>query len=322
MAYAIITGLLGVIYAALELRGLKIEKVKYSDDRRKLAEQLRRLEDEQKGLEQEHKALDEKIAECFFFYDLTRKIAPVLTKPDLFKVFFEEIRFLGQASLVEEAGQRGEGNCFELALDPVSKETWLIKTSSQRVIEYLPYFSSLLGLSLERIDLYERLQKLSIYDSLTQVYNRRYFSERFAEEFERAKSFNFEVSFLMVDIDFFKKINDTYGHLVGDAVLSEVARFIQESIREIDFVGRMGGEEFAVILPETDKTGAIMAAERIRSRIDKEKIRAFDEAVNTTVSIGIASYPDNTLHQDVLAETADKALYKAKVSGRNKVCWF
>ncbi|MBD3264476.1 MAG: diguanylate cyclase, partial [Candidatus Omnitrophica bacterium] len=144
----------------------------------------------------------------------------------------------------------------------------------------------------------------------------------FNEEFERAKRFGLDLSFLMLDIDWFKKINDTYGHLVGDAVLREVARVIKENIREIDVAGRYGGEEFAVFLLETDKAGAIMVAERISSRISREVIKVFDESLTTTLSIGVASYPQNTLYPDVLIEVSDKALYKAKVSGKNRVCWF
>jgi diguanylate cyclase (GGDEF)-like protein len=145
---------------------------------------------------------------------------------------------------------------------------------------------------------------------------------RYLEEFERAGKFKLELSFLMIDIDYFKKINDSYGHLVGDAVLRETARLIKENIRDIDFIARYGGEEFSVILTETDKAGAIMVAERISSRISRERIKVFDENLNTSVSVGVATFPDNTIHSDVLIELADKAMYKAKVSGRNRVSWF
>jgi diguanylate cyclase (GGDEF)-like protein len=197
-----------------------------------------------------------------------------------------------------------------------------VKTKSKAVIGYIPYFVNLLRLCLERIKLYGRLQEISIHDSLTKVYNRRYFTQRFSEEFSRANTFGLNLAFLMADIDNFKRINDTYGHLVGDAVLREVARLIQESTRGIDFVARFGGEEFAVILPETDKAGAIMVGERIRSRISMENIVVFDETLVINVSVGVAAFPQNTLYPDVLIETADKALYKAKTSGKNRVAWF
>jgi len=131
-----------------------------------------------------------------------------------------------------------------------------------------------------------------------------------------------ELFAIMFDVDRFKRINDTYGHLVGDAVLKAIAGLIQENIREIDFLARYGGEEFAVILPETDKAGAIMVADRICGKVSQERLKAFDEMVTTAISVGVASFPQNTLYADVLMETADKALYKAKVSGRNRVSWF
>lgn len=109
---------------------------------------------------------------------------------------------------------------------------------------------------------------------------------------------------------------------MGDVALRDVARLIKESVREIDCVARFGGEEFAVILLDTDKNGAIMVAERICSKIRNKKIKAFDERLMVTVSVGIASFPQNTIYSDVLMEVADKALYKAKVSGRNKTSWF
>jgi diguanylate cyclase (GGDEF)-like protein len=146
--------------------------------------------------------------------------------------------------------------------------------------------------------------------------------ERYMEEFARAEKFNLHLSFLMVDIDHFKKINDIYGHLIGDVILKEIAKILRENIREIDFVARFGGEEFSIILPETDKAGAIMVGERIRSKVVAQRFRAFDEVLNASVSVGVASYPQNTLYSDVLIEIADKALYKAKVEGRNRVCWF
>ena len=145
---------------------------------------------------------------------------------------------------------------------------------------------------------------------------------QYQQEFERAKRAKFDLSLLLIDIDNFKKINDTYGHLVGDVVLCEVARLIDESMREIDFLSRFGGEEFAVILPETDKAGAIMVADRICSKVSRGQIKAFDEILSVTLSIGVASFPQNTLHSDLMIEISDKALYKAKLSGRNRVCWF
>lgn len=176
------------------------------------------------------------------------------------------------------------------------------------------------SLEIKKVLLYETVEELAITDSLTALYTRRYFFERLNEELNRSKRHNFKFTFLMVDIDDFKVCNDTYGHLVGDVVLKEVARIIKENTREIDLVARYGGEEFSLILPETDRTGAHLAAERIRKRIEENIFKAYDEKLKVTVSIGLAVYPDDSEDSADLIEDADKALYLAKSSGKNIVC--
>lgn len=175
-------------------------------------------------------------------------------------------------------------------------------------------------LEIKKVLLYETVERLSVTDSLTGLYVRRYFFERFGEEIERSKSYGFTFAFLMIDIDDFKKCNDTYGHLVGDVVLKDVARIMKENVREIDLVARYGGEEFAVVLPETELEGARHAAERIRKRIEEHVFKAYDEKVRVTISGGIALYPDAGDGAMELVEKADQALYKAKRSGKNVVC--
>ena len=123
----------------------------------------------------------------------------------------------------------------------------------------------------------------------------------------------------MVDIDRFKEYNDRYGHLVGDVLLKEVAKTIKESLRQIDLVGRYGGEEFIIILTETDQEGSIFAAERIRKSVQDKSIRAYDEVLKVTISIGISSYPKHGRDGNGLVEKADHALYRAKETGRNRI---
>ncbi|MBU2265712.1 MAG: GGDEF domain-containing protein, partial [Candidatus Omnitrophica bacterium] len=277
-----------------------------------LSSESSRLEAKELKVKREVESLERVLAERFLFYDLTCRIAPLLDKNDLFAKFIQEIHYLGP---IEEAKISGYGSFeqyrkFELGRG--IKEALYIKTSSNEVIEYLPYFVKILGLCLERIRLYEKLQQLSIYDPLTKIHNRRYSMERFNEEFRRAKRFNHNLSYLMIDVDHFKEINDNHGHLVGDAVLREVARLIKVNIRKIDLAARYGGEEFSVVLPETNRAGAIMLAERINRQVCRQPIAAFDEKISASVSIGLAAYPENSIHPDVLLETADKALYKAK----------
>lgn len=176
------------------------------------------------------------------------------------------------------------------------------------------------ALEIKKVLLYETVERLSVTDSLTGVYVRRYFFERFNEELQRSKSYKLTFAFLMIDIDDFKICNDTYGHLVGDIVLKEAARLLKENVREIDLVARYGGEEFAIVLPETGPEGVKLAAERIRKRIAEHVFKAYDEKLKMTISVGVAIYPDDADQAAELVERADEALYKAKRSGKNVVC--
>lgn len=176
------------------------------------------------------------------------------------------------------------------------------------------------ALEIKKVLLYETVETLAITDSLTSLFTRRYFFERFNEELNRSKRHNFKFSFLMIDIDDFKKCNDTYGHMVGDVILRETAKVIKESVREIDLVARYGGEEFSIILPETDRKGSILVAERIRRKIEDNIFKAYDEKLKVTVSIGLSVYPEDSENSEDIVEKADKALYAAKSSGKNIVC--
>ena len=172
----------------------------------------------------------------------------------------------------------------------------------------------------ERIKLYEKVGTLAITDGLTGVHVRRHLLERLEGEINRSRKFGFDLSFLMVDVDHFKRFNDQYGHLVGDEVLRQLADTIRKNVRELDLVGRYGGEEFGVLLVETNRSGAAFAAERIRFAIAEKKIKAYDENLKATVSIGCATFPKAQAETGVVLEIADQALYDAKHHGRNRVC--
>ena len=180
--------------------------------------------------------------------------------------------------------------------------------------------SSQFALEIKKVLLYETVEKLAITDSLTGLYVRRYFSERLEEELHRSKRHKFKFAFLMIDIDDFKLCNDTYGHLVGDVVLKEMSRIIKEHLRAIDVVSRYGGEEFAVLLPETGPDGAILVAERLRKKIEENVFTAYDEKLKVTISTGVSIYPQDATEEKGLIEKADTALYTAKRSGKNIVC--
>lgn len=167
----------------------------------------------------------------------------------------------------------------------------------------------------------KELEGISITDSLTQVYNRRYFMERLRQEVKRVSRYGPPVSLLIIDIDHFKKVNDTYGHQAGDAVLSDVARLIKERLRETDLFARYGGEEFALIATVTEQAGACVLADRIRALIEKSEFPFGDNRIKVTISIGISTWQP-TMNEDYeeLIRQADTALYRAKEQGRNRAC--
>ncbi len=169
----------------------------------------------------------------------------------------------------------------------------------------------------------QRLEILARTDPLTQIHNRRALMELLSAEVERARRYGLTLSLLMIDLDHFKLVNDTYGHPVGDEALRSTARVLQREARTVDVVARYGGEEFVVMLPETQEEGAVAVAERIRIRIAEQAIlpgASYDKA-RVTVSIGVAAVPSARVNapEDLLA-LADEALYRAKAEGRNRVC--
>lgn len=172
------------------------------------------------------------------------------------------------------------------------------------------------------------LQKLSVTDGLTGLYNHRYFQKRIKEEFIRAKRYNFPLSCLMIDLDDFKILNDTYGHQVGDRILTEFSMILNNSIRQVDMAARYGGEEFVVLLPQIDIDGAANVAERFRMAVELHKFFGTDKPFNITVSIGVSTYlpvQRQTGHADDiktdrdLLKAADTSLYRAKNTGKNRV---
>jgi len=154
-------------------------------------------------------------------------------------------------------------------------------------------------------------------DALTDVNNRRGFDIKMDQEFVRWQRYEYPMSLIMLDIDFFKKINDTYGHQAGDKVLAVVGRLLKNQTREIDIVGRYGGEEFIILLPETGRTSARGVAEKIRQSVEKKGFHSEGKRVPMTLSCGIASFEQGEKPGDVI-KRADKALYEAKSNGRNR----
>ncbi len=164
------------------------------------------------------------------------------------------------------------------------------------------------------------LRELSIKDGLTGLYNYRFFREILHEQFNLAKRFKFSLSCIMIDIDYFKAVNDTYGHQLGDSILSQLADILRNNVRDADKVVRYGGEEFVIILPYTDSEDAFIKAERLRKLVSDSSFAIGNKTIGITVSLGISTYPGikNIKRADHLVSCADKALYQAKQRGRNR----
>lgn len=173
----------------------------------------------------------------------------------------------------------------------------------------------------EIIDLYnrkkDRLNHLAFRDTLTGLLNRRSFDKQISDEWKRRRRYGRPLSLIMIDIDHFKKVNDTHGHQKGDSVLEAVAGIILDNVRSSDYPCRYGGEEMAVILPETTLDHAMKTSEKLRKLVEKEvKAR---EGISVTISIGVSTYQEKMKNPGDLVKAADKALYKAKEEGRNRV---
>jgi len=190
-------------------------------------------------------------------------------------------------------------------------------------LRFLEAVSNQTALALERAKLIAFLENLSITDALTGIANRRHFEWRLSEEIERARRYKYPLSMLMLDLDHFKQVNDSYGHQIGDIVLQQVAQRLRRILRRTDFLARYGGEEFIALAPQTPADRALILAERLRQVIAESPIPVADNLqIHITISIGVAVFPDHAQNESELIGAADAALYKAKQTGRNRVCMF
>ena len=167
---------------------------------------------------------------------------------------------------------------------------------------------------------FEQQYKLATTDGLTELYNHRYFQEQIRMQIEQSKRYNNNFSLIIIDIDFFKKFNDTFGHQSGDAVLRQVAQTLKKNVRATDIVCRYGGEEMSIILPNTGKDEAFSTAQKICERVASKKFKlAGDKETNVTISLGVSTFPYDGDSASSIIEAADKRLYNAKNNGRNQV---
>jgi diguanylate cyclase (GGDEF)-like protein len=205
-----------------------------------------------------------------------------------------------------------------LAVDNLFTKRSLIMSD----IHSLTNFATQAGLAIESIRLHEENRNLSITDELTGLYNRRYFDGYLAQEILRCQRYRHPCGLLFADIDHFKRFNDRWGHLVGDDILRHVSDVLRSSVRNVDTVSRVGGEEFAIVLPEATETDVFKVAERLVKSV-AETIPQVPEVLEAgekvTVSVGVACFPRSAAHPEKLLEMADKSMYRAKSMGRNRV---
>lgn len=176
-----------------------------------------------------------------------------------------------------------------------------------------------IAFAFRRVKLFQELERLSKIDGLTGMYRRGVLDERLKEEVIRAKTFKTNFCLMLMDIDHFKRFNDTYGHPFGDQVLKRVGEILRGSVYETDFVARYGGEEFALLMPRADPDGVLRKAQAIRHAVEKEDFNLEGQKVKVTLSIGIAHFPRDADAAEGLIRQADQALYRAKDRGRNRV---
>ncbi len=199
-----------------------------------------------------------------------------------------------------------------------SKQNSFITLNQQK--DFIISISEGLSNSLSNILLNEKLRQQAIKDRLTGLYNRHFMDEIFHKEFERAKRNLGPLSVMMIDIDHFKRVNDTHGHACGDFVLSSLGSILLNKFRDADTVCRYGGEEILILMPGCDTECAIAKAEKLRKFIETRELSCNDEKIMITISIGISEYTSDDTNWESFVERADKALYEAKQTGRNKVC--
>lgn len=276
-------------------------------------------------IEAEHRVLKDAFDETIAVYDIAREITKHLDEKEVFASFAEQLRkhlSFTDCRFLRELPGDGAGFESVLPLKMGGKVFGYLAAAgvAERDAEKFQILGGQFILGIKRAILYQKVQELATFDGLTHIFTRRYWFERSTQELERSRRFGYKAGCLMVDIDHFKDINDRYGHLVGDAILVEVARIIKENIRQIDLFGKYGGEEFCLLLTETDRDSAVFVAERIRQAIGGRQIRVYDEDLNVTVSIGVAMFAGGGGGLTELIDAADKALYAAKEGGRNRVC--
>jgi diguanylate cyclase (GGDEF)-like protein len=234
-----------------------------------------------------------------------------------FEVIFFSLLLAYRINIVRKESLQSQK---ELVSQQKTESTRLFHTVAEKTMELNRAKAALEEELAKKESLEKHLKHLAATDPMTELMNRRAFFDTCDKEMIESSTKENELTCLIIDIDHFKKINDTYGHDMGDKVIKTIAKLMLENTRIIDSVGRIGGEEFAILMPNTDVESAYQIADRLRENISKEKIVLNNKDVYITVSIGLSylNHADKTIH--TLIKRADTALYEAKENGRNQVC--
>jgi diguanylate cyclase (GGDEF)-like protein len=201
-------------------------------------------------------------------------------------------------------------------LELINKADGAFNSEDQELIEMM---LGPLAVAIRTVDMFEESERLTITDDLTKLFNYRYLKKYLEADVKRCLRYKKKVSLLFIDVDGFKKINDTFGHLVGSQALSEMGQVLKGMVRETDVVGRYGGDEFVIVLPETPLNGAMVIAERIRKKVEECDFIAQNLSIRLTVSLGVANCPKHTLTAEGLIKKADAAMYRAKELSKNSI---
>jgi diguanylate cyclase len=245
----------------------------------------------------------------------TRKAAPAFSLKSPVFIIWEQRPYLFHFNCNRPITSQAEHMYQNITIFPLASLTGQVEQVCLVIYDVTNEALSRLGMQ----SLNTQLEKMSRVDGLTGLYNRHFWEEQFVMEYKRDKRSENPSALIMLDIDFFKTVNDTYGHPAGDEVIKTLASIIKKAIRETDIAGRYGGEEFAIILPGTPVANAEFVAERIRRMVEKRTV-VYDEIhISFTISIGIAGFKHTYKDSTQWLDTADKALYKAKDMGRNQV---